>query len=955
MNIWPEWTDAEDAKGKGGRGAPSVFEDSESFELPADMARVCEQWKRPSGLMVAGEGSEEPPTPVIVEAETIPIIDLVTPNLHLFPLSELIRWIVCQLHALWQQRDVFLISPTNPGADPVQWRPWEHIFPQNKGTPVLSPNGKYTVRLFWLNSWRRITIDDLMPVDLDGRLLLPSSTNRCELWPALLSKAIIKVASLDYNSPSSRGDFGEASIVYLLTGWCPQKINTSDLKNRDQIWPLLLRALRLWKPPSEKRTKSPVLSPDKQEPSGVESNSSRASMKGKPPAKGSATKGDSKKTASRMGGPGKKTTADVTDKLEQLEKFSKLNPDGEPEHPTTCLLFATFKSSSECVGSFEVKRNAETSAFLKGNQIPPNQAHPLQLMEVRDRPLKPPDTPPPYPPKMFPRYPGHRHRRENPFDDRLPPPSPPKEPRFIRLESVLTGTWQQAEKEVVNQPLLISLLEKVRESERSKDRAGKRLSIDISSMTETDEIQSERMNMWIEFEEFLRLFTVIYIFYRPDVFPYDEKFEKLSPQVMKGGMRAPSGSNSRTPLNPHKSTVLNQFFIDSVSESKLLYVDSSRPIHILISLSSFVNWKTKPQGSLLFQKRTKVILHPTTIRFTESVQRLGPPTVEKQEVLETKEAWLRIIPYNWRVQGDGRPLHIIQTSAVNSYLLSLPPGRYVYKLLTHSPIGMVLTIRSHSRFRIVEEEELLSLLTGTPAAFKALSKKMFDHIFEVALPKLRDVDEFSRVLLNGELAPLQDHYSEMCQALFDSMTSRKEQLCLISSKYLLCKIFLLKTFHLLDPNIQIDTSKSYKNMSDCERAEIKKFTEKEIQKITKLQFYYRVHRRSRMKQLYTSGSKENDEFISDITDAFSPLKENLLNAWESRLYQVCEEFPECRAMLRLDGPHEMKVYTQTYEGLTDLQNEKWALLFRNIFQLNQPNFLSFLLFSKGSCKEKESS
>ena len=959
MNIWPDWTDTEEPKARGGRGAPAIFEDLESFELPAGLANVCEQWKRPSELFLAEEGKEEPPTPVIVEAETSPLLDLVTANLHLFPLSELIRWIVCQLHALWQQRDLILVSPTNPGAEHVQWRPWDHIFPQNKGSPMLSPNSKYTVRLFWMNSWKRITIDDSMPVDVDGRLLLPCSSNPCELWPALLSKAILKVASLDYNSPSARGDFGEASVVHLLTGWCPQKFNTSDLKNKDQLWPLFLRALPLWKPSSEKRPKSPALSPDKQEAYGLDSNSSRASMKGKPPAKGSA-KADTKKGGSRMGGAGKKPTVDGSDKeqLEQLERFSKLNPGGEPEHPTTCLLFATFKSSSECVGAFEVKKNKETLDFMKGNQIPPDQAHPLQLMEVRDRALKPPDTPPPYPPKKFPRYPGHRHRRENPFDDRLPPLTPPKEPRFIRLQSVLAGTWDPPEKEVVNQPLLVSLLEKMKKSARSKDRVGKRLSIDISSITEGTETPSEEIDMWIEFEDFLRLFTNFFIFYRPNVFPYDEKFEKLSPQVMKGGTRAASGTASRNVLSSHKSAVLNQYSFDSVSDAKLLYVDSSRPIHILISLSSFVNWKLRSQGSLVFQKNTRVILRSTTTsstRSTESVHkshRTGPLFIDKQEVLETKEAWLRIVPYDWRALGECRPHHIIQTSAVNSYLLSLPPGRYVYKLLTHSPIGMVLTIQSHTKFRVVEEEDLLSLLTGTPAAFKALSKKMFDHIFEVALPKLRNVEEFSRVLQSGDLSPIQGHYSEMCQSLFDSMTSKKEQMCLISSKYLLCKIFLLKTFKTLDPNLKIDTCRSYKTLSETDRPDVSRFSEEDILKISKLQFYYRVHRKSRDRLLYTSGSKENDEFSSDLIEVFSSLKEDFLNAWENKLYQICEEFTQHRAMLRLDGPHEMKIYTQTYEGVTDLDNEKWALLFRDTFQLSQPNFLSYLLFTKGGAKAR---
>ena len=43
-----------------------------------------------------------------------------------------------------------------------------------------------------------MTIDDQLPFDAQSRLLLPSTNNLSELWPALLSKAILKIMSLEY-------------------------------------------------------------------------------------------------------------------------------------------------------------------------------------------------------------------------------------------------------------------------------------------------------------------------------------------------------------------------------------------------------------------------------------------------------------------------------------------------------------------------------------------------------------------------------------------------------------------------------------------------------------------------------------------------------------------------------------------------------------------------------------
>lgn len=152
--------------------------------------------------------------------------------------------------------------------------------------------GKYIVRLFWLGCWRKIYVDDRIPVDKLHHLLLPSlelskeareqqrareglveqgggaevgrksrsgsrgsrksrsgsrgskkSSKRSskkgskrssvksakeapkvvELWPILLSKALLKIASLSSYGEKEIVDF---DILQCLTGCVPQKINT---------------------------------------------------------------------------------------------------------------------------------------------------------------------------------------------------------------------------------------------------------------------------------------------------------------------------------------------------------------------------------------------------------------------------------------------------------------------------------------------------------------------------------------------------------------------------------------------------------------------------------------------------------------------------------------------------------------------------------------------------------
>ena len=45
--------------------------------------------------------------------------------------------------------------------------------------------------------WRKITVDDFVPCDENGSVLLPTTKKENELWPLLLCKALIKVASLE--------------------------------------------------------------------------------------------------------------------------------------------------------------------------------------------------------------------------------------------------------------------------------------------------------------------------------------------------------------------------------------------------------------------------------------------------------------------------------------------------------------------------------------------------------------------------------------------------------------------------------------------------------------------------------------------------------------------------------------------------------------------------------------
>ncbi|CAF1130028.1 unnamed protein product [Rotaria sp. Silwood1] len=253
LPLWPEWNEADvnaeswdigsvkkkDAGTSKARvdvkSASSAsthgFEDPEGkIELPPTLK--VDQWKRPIDILP----SDKPP--VVVDSDLgMQNFDLVTPNEHLH-YSETMRNIIGQITALWdicrQERKANATpeytTETNPAVlNGRTWRPWEHIYALNKVSrqPFITPYnpaGKYVVRLFFLGAWRKLIIDDTIPFDSKNRCLLPQTSLPYELWPMLLSKALLKIITLDFRSSSTYVEYNETSIIHALTGWVPEPI-----------------------------------------------------------------------------------------------------------------------------------------------------------------------------------------------------------------------------------------------------------------------------------------------------------------------------------------------------------------------------------------------------------------------------------------------------------------------------------------------------------------------------------------------------------------------------------------------------------------------------------------------------------------------------------------------------------------------------------------------------------
>ncbi|KAF1843876.1 cysteine proteinase [Cucurbitaria berberidis CBS 394.84] len=112
-------------------------------------------------------------------------------------------------------------------------------FDKQLGKPVPSSNGKYIVRLNFNGCWRKVVIDDRLPVSNTHRLLhVIDRRNPALLWPALLEKAYLKVRG-GYDFPGSNS----CSDLWTLTGWIPEQVFLQETDTvPDQLWKRIYNA-----------------------------------------------------------------------------------------------------------------------------------------------------------------------------------------------------------------------------------------------------------------------------------------------------------------------------------------------------------------------------------------------------------------------------------------------------------------------------------------------------------------------------------------------------------------------------------------------------------------------------------------------------------------------------------------------------------------------------------------
>lgn len=203
-------------------------------------------------------------------------------NQHLMA-SPLYRHLILYFQATFEQGKLCKAAGSQNPTD--EFTPWEHIYPKGKdGLPVYNPSGKYYVRLHWMGAWRKVVIDDRIPF-AGGKPLLLSSPVTNELWPLLLTKALLKLAvfrwvlyvasgyndillanslckpcisTFSYNYVDHAQEYGDFNALRCISGWLVEPITLSANPSAAFIGTLVNLSSRILSIPTPQQAGTPA-------------------------------------------------------------------------------------------------------------------------------------------------------------------------------------------------------------------------------------------------------------------------------------------------------------------------------------------------------------------------------------------------------------------------------------------------------------------------------------------------------------------------------------------------------------------------------------------------------------------------------------------------------------------------------------------------------------------------
>lgn len=734
--------DAKKSSNKDARNTKWNFEDpGGKILLPNVLGRKFVDWKRipdlyPSPEPQASHGKDEPeptaPQPTMVwsgreekvlherpigEAErnwlrkkelaypdkmAEPIVGLYYENEHLLG-SELIRAVLSYLSEL--QRD-----PDNGGIAPI--RPWELVWPQTQAedgkiTPHINPFGKYIVKLYWQGGWRKVTVDDFIPVGENDQWLLPKAPNN-ELWLTIVTKAIMKLACLSYERTNGRPEFGDASILQMLTGWqtqpVPIAVNGEGLAEVAKLLHTSVEATAKEEPLSIPKPKPEEEPDDTASNAGAEEAPRTPKGKSKRAGKGSSVPASD---TTRGGGGGSKDGKDGKDGGSSSQGGGKDSGDGKDDADGTGSADASVPDEGKAPAERPKERRAAyvDATFVSGAAVPaecglsPDFSEPVRVLACTYLP---------------------------------PVGAKDKAPNYENI-----ACW------VVK---CSSNVMQYRGSLRYDDEKAWHISVQLGLELSRETLLAEEERAWAQraskeghepfiwhmrLSEFCNVFNTVRVHHAVDdlqsiILEYSQEAPPPDP---KGPEKGPEAVLRHVPdrvlsnvVPPAKGAEIPPNL--SGGQPYFFLIDSLNPSRVIVSLSVSPKEEPRYSGDQLEPVKPAELADPDAPILATAPDGAGDDDAEQQKeperpkiVLPTNGA-VFIEEYIWNEVETGKDVLQLATNSSVSAPLDLPAGRHIFRVVLDCPHAYSLSLSSQQELTFGEEEEVLGQLDGSSVRFQ---------------------------------------------------------------------------------------------------------------------------------------------------------------------------------------------------------------------------------------------
>ncbi|XP_027459163.2 androglobin isoform X1 [Zalophus californianus] len=964
--IWPEWSEADvnaekwDA-GKGGKEKDKTgksplfhfFEDPEGkIELPPSLKIYS--WKRPQDFLINR-------APVVVKNEIL--FDLFSANEHLL-CSELMRWIISEIYAVWKIFNGATLNNYFKGnagePPPLNWKPWEHIYSLCKAVkghmPLFNNYGKYVVKLYWMGCWRKITIDDFLPFDEDNNLLLPATTYEFELWPMLLCKAIIKLANIDIHI-AERRDLGEFTVIHALTGWLPEVISLQP-GYMDKVWELLKEILPEFKLSVESSSESKIAvldaklkEPGKEVKDGKEFKPEGSATALKIPEKSDKApkeKADAKDVGKKKSKNGEKekekekfkwslhASRPSSDVQYSLQSLSDCSSAIQSPHMVVYATFTPLYLFEKKI--FALEKMANSAEKLREYGLSHICSHPVLVTRTRSCPLIAPPKSPPVPPwKLF------RQKKETVITDeaqeliikkpeqfleisspflnyRMTPFTIPTETHFVQSFIKkgmppgfdLSSITENDETTTISQPDLSQLTGTVSQgniisqvilgkdelidlglNDTAHQGEGFSLERDLVSQTTATQDKSQEefatinnsvsKEIWLDFEDFCVCFQNIYIFHKPN--SYCLNFQKT------------------------------EFKFSDERASYYLFVDSLKPIELLVCFSALVRWGES--GAL-----TK-----------------DSPHVEPGLLTAESVSWKSLKPRELVTK--------IHTYATKATMVRLPVGRHMLLFTAYSPVGHSIHICSMVTFVVGDEDVVLPHFEPESYRFTEQSLMILKAVGNVMV-SFKDKGKLSVALKDLQAAhyPIPLHNKELTSQHFRVFhislwrLMKKTQLTKLPPNFKFAFRAMVLDLELLDFSLEDVSLAECVDIKYCLPVSDKEYSPEEVGAAIKIQAMWRGTYVRLLMRARTPDTKENTSVADILQKVWSILELNIEQYAVSLLRLMFKS--KCKSIESYPcyQDEETKIvfadYTVTY---ADQPPNSWFIAFRETFFVPQDMIL----------------